>query len=107
KPPPKRQLFEFLGQPADHVQNVQVRRSSQKLPATLPSSPIPRIKHPVSLPGKKFSQRLFAGDGRHPIAQDDRPLRFPSPSRRQELSNNLALESCPEHTFLINPQILS
>src|SRR5208283_2611704 len=63
KPPPKRQLFEFLGQPADHVQNVQVRRSSQKLPATLPSSPIPRIKHPVSLPGKKFSQRLFAGDG--------------------------------------------
>jgi hypothetical protein len=40
---------------------------------------------------------LFARNRRHPIAQDNRPLRFPRPSRGQELSQNVALESCPEH----------
>src|SRR5208282_2895948 len=97
KPPPKRQLPKLRCQPANHVQDVQVRRSCQKLPATLPRSPIARIKHPVSLPREKFSQRLFARNRRHPIAQDNRPLRFPRSSRSQEFSYHVAFKSCPEH----------
>jgi len=101
KPPPKRQLPKLRRQPANHVQNVQVRRSCQKLPATLPRSPIARIKHPVSLPREKFSQRLFARNRRHTIAQNNRPLRFPRSSRSQEFSYHVAFKSCPEHNVSI------
>src|ERR1019366_4013163 len=79
------------------VQNVQVRRSGQKLSATFPRSAISRIKHPISLGGKKFSQRLFARNRRHPIAQNNRPLPLSSSSRRQEFRDDVAHESCPEH----------
>jgi len=97
KKPPKRKLSELLRQPVNQIQNVFMRRFFQKLPATLPSSAISRIKHPIPLPGKKFGQRLFARDRRHPIAEDDRPLHLPASSRRQEFSNNVACESRPEH----------
>jgi hypothetical protein len=82
--------LEFFRQSANHVQNVQVRRSRQKLAATLPRSAIPRIEHPISLRREKFSQRLFARNRRHPIAQDNRPLRFRSARRRQKLGKNVA-----------------
>ena len=97
KPSPKSQLPKLSRQSANHIQNIQVRRPRQKLAATLPRSAIPGIEHPVSFSREKFSQRLFARNRRHPIAQDNRPLRFPRPSRGQELSQNVALESCPEH----------
>jgi len=94
---PKRQLAKLSRKSPNHVQNIQVRRSCQKLPATLPRSPIARIKHPVSLPREKFSQRLFARNRRHPIAQDNRPLPFPRSSRSQEFSYHVVFKSCPEH----------
>ncbi len=97
KSPSKRQLSKLFRKSANDVQNVQVRRSSQKLPATLPGSSIPRIKHPISLRGKKFSQWLLARNRRHPITKNNRPSNLPSASRRQEFRNNIACESCPEH----------
>ncbi len=99
-------LSEFFRQSPNHVQDVLVRRFFQELPATLPRSAIARIKHPVSLPGEECRQRLFARDRRHPIAQDDRPLRFPRSSWRQKFSNNVAFESCPEHSVLQLPAFL-
>ena len=98
KSPSKRQLSKLFRKSADDVQNIQVRRSSQKLPAALPGSPIPRIKHPISLRGKKFSQRLLARNRRHPIAKNNRPSNLPSTIRRQKFRNNIVCESCPEHS---------
>src|SRR5208282_4394402 len=98
KAPPKRKLSEFFRQSANHIQDIFMRRLLQKLSATLPRSPIAWIKHPVSLLAKKFRQSLFARNRRHPVAKNNRPSSLPRSSRRQELSDNIALESCPEHS---------
>lgn len=60
KSPPKCQLAKICRQSVYNVQDVQVRRSCQKLPATLPSPTVAGIKHPKSMIRKKFRQGLFA-----------------------------------------------
>src|ERR1035441_3672035 len=97
KSPAECQLAKLTSQSINHIQNVQVRRPLQKLSATFPRPAITRIKHPISLARKKFSQRLLARNRRHPVAQDNHPLNFSSPPGRQEFRDNLALESSSEH----------
>src|SRR5271165_5081776 len=101
KPPPKRQLPKLLRQSADHIQNVQMRRSFQEFPAALPSPAIPRIEHPISLTAKKFGHPLFARNRRHPIAKNNGPLRLTAPGRRQELRDDVTCKSRPEHNLRV------
>ena len=105
KAPPKSQLAKLFRQPANNIQNVQMRRAFQKQPATLPGPAIPWIKHPISLRRKKLSQRLLARNRRHPIAKYDHPLNSSSPRRRQEFINNVACKSSSKHVH--NPRLHS
>jgi len=97
KTTPKRNLAKLTLYSVDHVKNIQMRRPRQKPPAALPSSAIPRIKHPISLRRQKLRERLLARNRRHPIAQNNHALLYSSSRRRQKLSKNVFREPRPKH----------
>ena len=97
KTTPKRNLAKLTLYSVDHVKNIQMRRPRQKPPAALPSSAIPRIKHPISLRRQKLRERLLARNRRHPIAQNNHALLYSSSRRRQKLCKNIPCKLGSKH----------